>query len=117
MLRLMSVDEIAREYRLAKDKEMQISILADLNMCRKEEIVNILEKQGIEVPKRRGRKKATEEVDEKVVEKKETKEEEKMNIPEEVYKLIEKRMEELDQEIKNKEQEYKKLSEFLLAQP
>lgn len=38
----MSVDEICRNYRQAKDKKEQINILADLNCTSKEEIIKVL---------------------------------------------------------------------------
>lgn len=42
----MSNEEIAREYRTAKDRLKQAKILADLNQCSKEKIVDILLEQG-----------------------------------------------------------------------
>ena len=38
----MSVDEICRNYRQAKDKREQIKILADLNCTNKDEIIKVL---------------------------------------------------------------------------
>ena len=38
--------EIAKMYREAKDKRKQISILQDLTLCTKEEIIKILEEEG-----------------------------------------------------------------------
>lgn len=38
----MSVAEIRRAYSQAKDKKAQISILSDLNLCSKKEILNIV---------------------------------------------------------------------------
>jgi len=38
----MTNEEIARDYRLAKDKNAQVGILAELNGCRKEDIIDIL---------------------------------------------------------------------------
>lgn len=42
----MTESEIVRNYREAKNKREQITILADLNRCEKEEIVEILLKNG-----------------------------------------------------------------------
>lgn len=39
----MSNDEIIRNYRAAKNKKMQIGILADLNCCDRKTIKNIVE--------------------------------------------------------------------------
>jgi hypothetical protein len=39
----MTPEEIAREYRTAKDRLKQAKILAELNQCSKEKIVEILE--------------------------------------------------------------------------
>lgn len=43
---VMSENEIKRDYNAAKDKEAQIGILADLNLCSKEEIKRIVEGKG-----------------------------------------------------------------------
>ena len=45
----MSNEEIAREYRTAKDRLKQAKILAELNQCSKERIVEILQEQGVKV--------------------------------------------------------------------
>lgn len=45
----MTSGEICREYQQPKDKVMQIDILADLNICSKAEIRDILSQQGIRV--------------------------------------------------------------------
>ena len=42
-------EEIAREYRTAKDGLKQAKILAELNQCSKEKIVEILQEQGVKV--------------------------------------------------------------------
>lgn len=61
----MTENEIVRNYREAKNKREQVTILADLNRCEKEEIVEILLKNGVdqrELPrKRKPRKKPEEE--------------------------------------------------------
>lgn len=43
----MTEQEILRSYNQAKNPRMQISIIADLNLCSKDEIMDVLEKQGI----------------------------------------------------------------------
>lgn len=45
----MSAREIALSYKTAKDKKNQITVLADLNCCSKDEIKNILAAEGITV--------------------------------------------------------------------
>ena len=57
----MSNEEIYRSYKHAENQNAQIGILAERNVCKKEEIVKILEEGGIEVVKRGRRKKATQE--------------------------------------------------------
>ena len=57
----MTPQEIAKEYREAKDKGNQITILADENLTDRNEIIKILTDQGEitgKVPKARGRKRA-----------------------------------------------------------
>lgn len=48
---IMTNADIVREYREAKTPMKQISILADLNCCKRKDIVEILLKEGCEVPK------------------------------------------------------------------
>ena len=45
----MTNEEIARDYRAAKDGLKQVKILADLNQCSKDKIVEILQEQGVKV--------------------------------------------------------------------
>lgn len=55
---------IVKNYREAKDKREQINILADLNCCSKEEITEILLKNGVdqrELPRKRKPRKKPEE--------------------------------------------------------
>lgn len=59
----MTSEEIKRSYLNATDQKEQIGILADLNLCQKDDIRNILIEQEIpeeELPKKRGRKKKQE---------------------------------------------------------
>lgn len=46
---VMSKDEIVVRYRQAKEPAKQIGILADLNCCTKEEIVEILREAGYKI--------------------------------------------------------------------
>jgi len=55
---IMTNKEIVAEYKAAKYKDKQISILADQNCCTSAEIREILESEGVELPKKRGKKKA-----------------------------------------------------------
>ena len=48
---IMDDFEIERDYRHAKNKVEQIHILADMNMCSKKEIEELLEKRGVTVLK------------------------------------------------------------------
>ena len=56
----MTENEICREYNKAKDKKLQIGILADMNVCNKEDILKILIRNGQDVsvaaPKKPGSK-------------------------------------------------------------
>lgn len=53
----MSDKEIVREYNEAKNKNEQITILADLNLMQESDIRDILAKNGIKVSGKIGRKK------------------------------------------------------------
>lgn len=57
----MSEGEIVASYRQAAKPAAQIKVLADLNVCSKEHIEDILREAGEPLPKRRGRQKQTEE--------------------------------------------------------
>lgn len=52
---LMTPGEIVASYRQAANKNNQIGVLADLNVCSKAEIVDVLTEQGVEIKKRTGR--------------------------------------------------------------
>lgn len=53
----MTNEEILRDYRGAKNRVAQIGILADLNACKKQDIVEILQAAGEKVPGNFGKKK------------------------------------------------------------
>lgn len=57
----MSESEIVASYRQAAKPTAQITVLADLNVCSKERIEEILREAGEPLPKKRGRQKRTEE--------------------------------------------------------
>lgn len=46
---LMTPSEIARTVRLAKNPSEQVKILAELNLCKVEEIIEALRSEGIKV--------------------------------------------------------------------
>lgn len=56
----MSESEIVASYRQAAKPAAQITVLADLNVCSKERIEEILREAGEPLPKKRGRQKRTE---------------------------------------------------------
>lgn len=48
----MTDSEIVRDYNSSRKKTLQIGILADLNLCSKKQIVDILSAAGAELPKK-----------------------------------------------------------------
>lgn len=46
----MTKEEIVRDYKAAKTPAKQIAVLADLNVCSRKEIVEILREAGCELP-------------------------------------------------------------------
>lgn len=52
---LMTPGEIVASYRQAANKNNQIGVLADLNVCSKDDIIEVLAAQGVEVKKKAGR--------------------------------------------------------------
>lgn len=113
----MSKEQIAREYRMAKHKEMQIKILAELNGCEKTEIQEILVEKGeMKMPRTKVAKvleevmKQTEEERKEVEAKKVVK---KQSIPDAVIRCVEDRMQQIEQTIKRCEEEYKDLADFI----
>lgn len=108
MKKMMTVGEICREYRLAKDKDKQIGIIADQCDVNESEIIKVLVdcgemKQPVEKPKpMRVSKKS------------------KVVVPEAVAEVLCQRIEELDKLIKPLEdqlrplrEEYKQIAGFL----
>jgi hypothetical protein len=48
----MSNADICLEYKQAKNKANQVTVLADLNQCTRKEILDILEAEGVTIDKR-----------------------------------------------------------------
>lgn len=98
----MKPEEIRREFTEAKNKQEQIKILSELNLCSREEIIKILIEQGIpeaEIPKARARKKQPAN--------------KKPNVPQSVKNAIAERIVKLTEEAEEKEREVKELRTFL----
>ena len=51
----MSEGDIVANYKMAKYKYRQIGILADLNLCKRKDIIAILEKNGAYIQSRTGK--------------------------------------------------------------
>ena len=90
---IMTEAEICKEYRESKKQNMQIGILAELNLCKKAEIIEILEKNGIAVPKPAMKKKA--------------------ELPQEIREVLERDLETIEAQIKELEAKYKAIAAFL----
>ena len=128
--------EIVGRFKRAENQKEQVLILAELNACEKEEIIEVLKKNGIDTskveeqmkPKKRGRKKKEETkveekkitvVEEPVVEEVadepvvEEKEEAKHIIPKIVKSIVEDRISMLTELIKETEKERDTLCEYL----
>lgn len=96
---MMTDTEICREYRMAKDKDKQIEIIADQCGLRKDEIIKVLVDCGeMKAPaeKSKGKTKAAKKSEEPVV-------------PAIVLDIIYHRMDELNEKIKPLEDELKPL--------
>lgn len=121
----MSDKEIVREYNEAKNKNEQITILADLNLMQESDIKDILAKNGIKVSGKRGRKKMEKAAVDEVPVKKVTKaavERPKMEpvkitvlpkMPNTVQDLLTKRMIVCQTSIDKYTKELKEINEFL----
>lgn len=109
---VMTKEDICREYRLAANKVGKVKILADMNLCTKQQIADILIEDGQEVPKWY-RKKTKEEVPKEVPEEedvesseaepKEKPKEEPKRAPkqnDDVFRLQADRIRELEEEVK-----------------
>lgn len=103
---MMTDGEICREYRLAKDKDKQIEIIADQCGMARDEIVKVLVDCG--------------EMEQPVPKPKKVSKQSKVVVPEAVAEVLCQRIEELDQRIKPLEDqlrplknEFEQISEFL----
>ena len=123
----MTPGEICKEYSMAKSKSMQVAILADQNCCTKEEILDILAENGMELPKPLTKKPQTKTKEQKV-ENTTPKEEKPQNehqakpqsMPEAVEGALIARLETIEaeivakqKEIAAKEKEYKEIASFM----
>ena len=90
----MTEDEIVRSYRNAKNRNTQITVLAQLNACQTEEIEQILEQKG-------------------VIKKKQDVPE----MPEVIKEMITVRMIEITEQMDKLGEELKELSDFVKADP
>lgn len=101
----MTKQEICKEYREAKNKSQQIEILADLNLCTKEDIVKLLKDEGEEVAVRKPRKQRQQKkVVAPVI---------NTSIPDFVLDALYEKLERIDREIKEKEKDYKRIVVFI----
>lgn len=113
----MTPQEIAKEYREAKDKGNQIKILADENLTDRKEIVKILKEQGEitdKVPRARGARAKAEkgtEASDKVAAV--VKEVAAVHIPESVKHALEREMVNMQNDIDSKKDDIKKLKEHI----
>lgn len=99
----MSEHEICMDYKNARLKKQQISILAELNLCSKEDIEQILIKNGIEVVKRKSKAKEPETEED----------EQNEELPDAVYKALWDRLGALDDLISRANKEYKEIAAFM----
>ena len=96
----MTTSEIVKSYKQSKKKVQQIGILADLNLCSKKEIRDLLEQNGCDVPHYKNRYSKTESDTQT----------DKPNFPEPVIALVKKRLLEIDLEMKPIESRLESLS-------
>lgn len=123
----MTPGEICKEYSMAKSKSMQVAILADQNCCTKEEILDILAENGMELPKpltKKATAKPKEEKAEEITQKEEKAQDEAQakpqSMPEAVAGALIARLEVIEAEIvakqaeiAAKEREYKEIAAFM----
>lgn len=87
--------EICRNFKEAKDKAGMILILSQLNDCSREEIIQVLEKNGFEDPRKNDKKKP------------------KVQMPETVKNALVEKMEFIDRQIKELEKQYKEIATYI----
>ena len=104
----MKATEILASYKNASSKTKQIGILAELNACTRDDIIEILEQMGESVPKRKYNRKKEPEKTEPEQKKEWTEPKlEKAPIPELISNVLLEKMDELDRKIMNCEREKK----------
>lgn len=110
----MTEEQVCKEYREAKNPSKHIGVLADMNICKRSEITDILVKHGlITAPKPVEPKKATPKRPAKPKTVQPKVEEEPKELPKEVCVALEKAMAEIETEIKQLEGQYKVIASFL----
>lgn len=97
----MSSEEICKEYREAKNKKRQITILADQNLCKRADIIKILIEAGEDM----GCMKPKEDENKQ--------EHQASTIPQAILDALYEKLDAIDQEITAKEREYKQIVAFL----
>lgn len=103
----MTAKEICRRYNEAADKVEMIGVLADFEVCTKQDIIELLKSNGCEIPAecKRGRKpKAKAEPEVKVVQK---------PVPAAVIATCYSRLDQLESMISELNAEYREITEFL----
>lgn len=115
----MTPKEIVRNYREAKNKKMQIGILAELNLCSKQDILDILKQEGLphrELPRTRKESSVSSKTKKEPVKKEITEaavERKREEIPEAVKEAITKQMIEEQEAIDKHTAKLKELNEYL----
>jgi len=104
----MTNEEIVYRYRNAAQRNQQIQILAELNLCERETIVQILEDAGEEVPKRKyNKKKKAEPKEEKAIEPIKLPEIIEKPIPDFIAQILLEKLDEIDGKLATVEKEKK----------
>lgn len=94
----MTEEEICREYRGAKDKKKQITILADQNVCPKAAILQILANGGEDIGHMRPK----------------AANKEKGALPGVIVAALFEKLEQIEKELAEKEEEYKQIADFIM---
>lgn len=97
----MNSEQICREYREAKNKKQQITILADQNLCTRSEIIKILIEAGEDMECMKPKKSEKEAVVPVKA------------LPDAILAALYEKMDLLDKEIIAKEEEYKQIVNFI----
>ena len=101
----MTSTEICKEFREAKNQKLQIRILADQNLCSKDEIIKTLMESGEDLSCMKPKKKQQENEEIKVKEPK--------SLPDLVLEALYEKMEQIDKQIMEKENEYRQIVTFI----